>query len=179
MQTLFTEIPCAETGLSAPTGSAFSHDRAPDGKEEWLTPPEILKALGDFDLDPCAPVVRPWPMAREHYTWQDNGLLKPWTGRVWCNPPYGTETGRWMLRMAHHGNGIALIFARTETATFFESVWGMADGLLFLRGRLAFHNVDGTRGKMSAGAPSVLVAYGKVNRRVLQTCGLDGAFVIP
>ncbi len=26
-----------------------------DNKEEWLTPPEIIQALGTFDLDPCAP----------------------------------------------------------------------------------------------------------------------------
>lgn len=23
-----------------------------DGKDEWLTPPEIVRALGEFDLDP-------------------------------------------------------------------------------------------------------------------------------
>lgn len=28
------------------------------GHDEWLTPPEILRALGAFDLDPCAPVMR-------------------------------------------------------------------------------------------------------------------------
>lgn len=31
--------------------------------QEWLTPPDILRALGPFDLDPCAPVNRPWDMA--------------------------------------------------------------------------------------------------------------------
>lgn len=38
------------------------------GHDEWLTPPEILRALGAFDLDPCAPVVRPWETAAKHYT---------------------------------------------------------------------------------------------------------------
>lgn len=33
------------------------------GHDEWLTPPEILRALGEFDLDPCAPVVRLWETA--------------------------------------------------------------------------------------------------------------------
>lgn len=31
-------------------------------KDEWLTPPGIIKSLGEFDLDPCAPVKRPWDM---------------------------------------------------------------------------------------------------------------------
>ena len=37
------------------------------GKNEWLTPPELLAKLGQFDLDPCAPVNRPWPTATHHY----------------------------------------------------------------------------------------------------------------
>lgn len=52
------------------------------GKDEWLTPPEIIRALGSFDLDPCAPVKRPWEMAANHFTVLDNGLNKPWQGRV-------------------------------------------------------------------------------------------------
>ena len=38
------------------------------GHDEWLTPPNILLALGAFDLDPCAPIVRPWDTAALHYT---------------------------------------------------------------------------------------------------------------
>ena len=36
------------------------------------------------------------------------------------NPPYGPPPviGPWMRRMAAHGHGTALIFARTETAIF-------------------------------------------------------------
>jgi hypothetical protein len=113
--------------------------------DEWLTPPEILEALGPFDLDPCAPVNRPWPMASRHYTIQDDGLMKPWEGRVWLNPPYGLQAERWLRRLAEHGNGIALIFARTETEAFFSQVWERATGLLFIRGRLTFYRVDGTK----------------------------------
>jgi hypothetical protein len=38
------------------------------GKDEWLTPPEIIKSLGEFDLDPCSPINRPWDTAKNHYT---------------------------------------------------------------------------------------------------------------
>ena len=68
------------------------HQSAAMMKDEWLTPPEIIDALGgpaSFDLDPCAPVTRPWPTAKEHFTIIDNGLTKPWRGRIWFNPPYG------------------------------------------------------------------------------------------
>lgn len=153
----------------------FAHDRAPDGKEEWLTDPEIIKGLGTFDLDPCAPIDRPWDTAQTHYTITDNGLILPWHGRAWLNPPYGNKTGAFMELLASHGNGIALVYARTETAFFFDSVWNNAHALFFFRKRLIFFNVDGTpctnkkTGKPEgAGAPSVLIAYGEDNAHALK-----------
>ncbi len=158
------------------------HQSAQMLKDEWLTPPKIIQALGgpeSFDLDPCAPINRPWEMAKEHYTIVDNGLLKPWHGRVWFNPPYGGPSivGPWMRRMAEHGTGTALIFARTETDLFFETVWKRATALLFFHGRLYFHHVDGTRAAANAGAPSVLIAYGERDAQILRDCGIAGQFV--
>lgn len=142
------------------------------GTDEWLTPPHILAALGPFDLDPCAPVNRPWPTAATHYTVLDDGLSKPWVGRVWCNPPFGREAVRWLRRLRDHGDGIALIPARTETAMFYEAVWGAADAVLFLKGRPHFHRVDGSRAPFNSGAPICLVAYGPTNREALMRSGL-------
>ena len=145
--------------------------------DEWLTPPHVLEALGSFDLDPCAPICRPWDTASQHYTTEDNGLACSWRGRVWCNPPYGPAAAHWLAKLAAHGNGIALIFARTETRMFFEHVWSKASGLLFLEGRLHFHHVDGGRAPANSGGPSVLVAYGVSNAMRLRDCGLAGHFV--
>lgn len=159
-----------------------SHQSASMLKDEWLTPPGIIDALGgpfSFDLDPCASINRPWPTAREHYTIVDNGLMKPWHGRVWHNPPYGGPkiVGPWMRRMVDHGTGTTLIFARTETDLFFETVWKAAMALLFLRGRLHFHHADGTRADANAGAPSVLIAYGARDAEILQECSIPGQFI--
>jgi len=154
-----------------------SHQSARMSKDEWLTPPEIIKSLGEFDLDPCAPVNRPWPTAKEHYAVTDNGLLLPWDGRVWCNPPYGQEAIKWMRKLAEHGNGTALIFARTETKMFFETVWSEAESILFLKGRLHFHHVDGTKAKANAGAPSVLIAYDEMNAEMLEESGIEGKHI--
>jgi hypothetical protein len=155
------------------------HQSAAMLKDEWLTPPEILKALGSFDLDPCSPINRPWPTARVHYTITDDGLSRPWMGRVWFNPPYGGPKiiGPWMRRMADYGYGTALTFARTETDLFFETVWGRATALLFLRGRLYFYHVNGKRADANAGAPSVLIAYGNQDAKILESCGIAGQFV--
>lgn len=146
------------------------------GKDEWLTPPEIIHALGEFDLDPCSPIDRPWPTAKNHYTEIDNGLMMPWFGRVWCNPPYGKWTDSWLEKCAMHGDCMALVFARTETNMFFNYVWEHAHALLFLRGRIQFYHSTGERGD-SAGAPSVLAAYGKNNAEILSNCSIKGKFV--
>lgn len=140
--------------------------------DEWLTPPHIIKALGAFDLDPCSPVVRPWPTASDHLTILDDGLAREWNGRVWCNPPFGREAVRWLRRMKAHGNGIALIPARTETAMFYECVWDGADAVLFIKGRPHFHYVDGSAAPFNSGAPIALVAYGIQNVAALAASGL-------
>jgi hypothetical protein len=136
--------------------------------------------LGRFDLDPCAaPHPRPWFLADENWSLPDqDGLKEAWHRRVWLNPPYGPLTGVWLERLADHGHGTALIFARTETQMFFEQVWGRASGLLFLRRRLHYHHwPSGQRTKLNAGAPSVLVAYGERDLEALAASRLDGKLI--
>lgn len=139
----------------------------------WLTPPHIIKALGPFDLDPCSPAVRPFETAAKYYTEADDGLAQAWSGRVWMNPPYGPGMDQWLSKLAAHGNGLALIFARTETRAFFDHVWDKADALLFIKGRLRFHRPDGVMGSTAA-APSVLIAYGPENVQALERVSASG-----
>lgn len=149
-----------------------SRQSARMGNDEWLTPPEIVASLGTFDLDPCSPVIRPWDTARHHLTVHDDGLSAEWNGRVWLNPPFGREAVKWLRKLVQHGNGIALIPARTETAMFYECVWGAADAVLFVKGRPHFHYVDGRRAPANSGAPICLIAYGIANVSALQRSGL-------
>lgn len=166
-------------GAMTPTQRAMgSHQSAASGKDEWLTPPWLIDALGPFDLDPCAPRVRPWPTAARHYTAVEDGLRQPWEGVVWLNAPY-SRAEVWLARLVEHGNGIALLFARTETELFHRWVWPHARSLLFLRGRLYFHHVDGRRASDNAGAPSVLVAYGAAAAGRLAVSGVAGQLVTP
>lgn len=152
-----------ETGDAG--GTATTHD--------WLTPPEILHALGPFDLDPCASQYQPWPTAAKQYTIEDNGLTKEWVGRVWCNPPYGPHAAQWLKRCAAHGNAIAFVFARTDTAVFQENVFPFATAMLFMRGRVSFRLPGG--GKAGpAGAPSVLIAFDDAGAGALLRSGIAG-----
>jgi hypothetical protein len=149
----------------------------------WLTPPPIIEALGgadSFDLDPCAPTRPPIRTARRVYSraLSGDGLALPWSGRVWLNPPYtAADIAAWLRKLGDHGRGTALIFARTETAAFHREVWERAHGLLFLEGRLHFHDAEGRRAEANAGAPSVLCAYGADDLERLAFSGLKGALV--
>lgn len=137
------------------------------GKDEWLTPPELIKALGNFDLDPCAPVKCPWNIADVHLTIKDDGLSYDWEGRVFLNPPYD-QCEAWFEKLADHGNGIGLCYNRTETVWFDNVVYQRADAILYKRGRIKFYNVDGTVGGNGPGAGSVFVAYGVKNAHILE-----------
>lgn len=145
--------------------------------DTWLTPPSLIRALGEFDLDPCCPPNMPWTTAKIHYTKEHDGLTQPWRGRVWCNPPYSAEAVRWLRKLADHGHGTALIFARVETAWFFETVWNRAQAILFMRGRVTFCDAQGVPAKANAGAASCLIAYGDRDADVLANCRIEGQYV--
>jgi hypothetical protein len=137
----------------------------------------MLEALGPFDLDPCAAEHQPWRTARIQYTRRDDGLRRPWHGFVWCNPPFGRGVERWLTRLAAHGNGLALVPARTETQWFVSGIWQRADGVLFLHGRPRFHYEDGSVARSTIGTPICVAGYGCEAVDRLQTRGMVGTFV--
>lgn len=144
---------------------------------DWITPKFIVDALGPFDLDPCQCSRQPWPCAARGIVLPDDGLVAPWSGRVWLNPPYSVHASAWLAKLAQYGRGTALIFARTDTEMFFSHVWGHARAVLFLKGRLHFHYPDGRRAGANAGGPSCLIAYGDDDAERLARAGLPGALV--
>ena len=114
----------------------------------------------------------PWPTAARMLTEREDGLTAPWAGRVWLNPPFGQQAALWLRRLVQHGNGIALVPARTETAMFYESVWSKADSVCFVKGRPHFHYEDGKRAPFNSGAPIALIAYGTDNAETLYAANL-------
>lgn len=152
------------------------HHRPVRGEtDDWLTPPEILDALGPFDLDPCCPAVMPWRTAAVMLS--EGGLEAEWRGRVWLNPPYGPDAGRWLRRLADHGTGTALVHARTETAWWFDAIWTRASAVLFRETRIHFHFPSGARAPHNSGAPAAFVAYGEPDAAILRRSGIPGAYI--
>ena len=69
---------------------------------EHYTPTYILErvaaVLHGIDLDPCADPAKTVP-ASTHYTAHENGLMQPWEGTVYMNPPYGRQIVQWVERL--------------------------------------------------------------------------------
>jgi hypothetical protein len=152
-----------------------SHQKTVGETQTWITPKWIIDALGPFDLDPCSADPQPWPCAERAYTC--GGLDWKWDGRVWLNPPFDRyEVGKWIRRLADHGNGTALLHARTE-AEWFEPVWEKARAILFLADRLYFHYPDGRRAEANSGAPACLIAFGPWDVNKLVKSHIAGALV--
>lgn len=159
--------------------SGFTHESPVNESIEWYTPPEIFEALGlTFDLDPCSPGPgRSYVPTLKHYTIHDNGLLLPWAGTCYVNPPYGAHTKVWMEKLANHGDGIALVFARTDVA-WFQKHGTRADMICFVNSRIRFFQGNITDRGGSPGAGSMLLAYGPKAVAALQQSGLGPCFTL-
>lgn len=89
-------------------------------KNDILQTPEwVYKALGPFDLDPCAGENT---RIAEINLWDgrcENGLTKDWLGGqfVWCNPPY-SQKELWIEKMIDHGHGILILPERGSAPWF-------------------------------------------------------------
>jgi hypothetical protein len=130
---------------------------------EWYTPHHIIAAarevMGGIDLDPAScELANQTVKASTIYTKEDNGLSKPWHGRIWLNPPYGrfTNTGRqtsWqgtfikkLLTEWDAGNveqAIVLLLGNACFARYFPPLWDYP--LCFFDGSLVFYREDGRR----------------------------------
>lgn len=128
----------------------------------WSTPQELFDALNEefhFTLDVCA--LPENAKCERFFTPEIDGLLQPWNGRVWCNPPYGREIGAWVRRgyLAAKSNVaevvVMLLPARTDTRWFHEYIYKKSE-IRFLKGRLKFGNSQN-----SAPFPSMVVIFRK------------------
>lgn len=128
---------------------------------EWETPIDLFEALNSefgFTIDAAATSEN--AKLPRYFTQSDDGLSKSWKGeRVWCNPPYGREIGRWIEKAATCDADLVvlLIPARTDTKAWHEFILNKAE-VRFIRGRLKFTKSGG--GKESS---SVSVRTGRVS----------------
>ena len=138
---------------------------------EYYTPPEVFSALGlHFDLDVCAPEGGiPWLPATNHYSIKDDGLLQPWNGRVWMNPPY-SKPGPWIERFIAHRNGVCL--TQVSKSSAFRNLWQSADGIVIPQtSPLSQSKFVHGSGRKTVFMPVALFAFGSSCVEALETFG--------
>jgi len=99
------------------------HEPCIGATDDWYTPRHIFDALGlIFDLDPCSPGPTHWVPARKIYMKEDDGLVQPWSGTVFMNPPFGRRNGHvpW-LPSSSRTVMASLLCARTRAAHGFTN----------------------------------------------------------
>jgi hypothetical protein len=103
--------------------------------------------------------------AHTFYTRVDDGLARPWFGRVFVNPPFGGRHGHlpWLERFLDHGDGIAIVRAYTS-AGWFHDLALRAQTMLFPRGKTKFIRPDGTIGSQPGHGVVLLGMGGRCNR---------------
>lgn len=109
-------------------------------RDDWRTPDWLFDSLNAefrFTLDPCSTDEN--AKCVKHYTQVDDGLSQPWDGeRVFCNPPYGRQIGRWVKKAAESRALVVMLLpARTDTRWFHNYIYHKAE-IRFLSGRLTF-----------------------------------------
>ena len=109
--------------------SLFNYVNAETTSNDHYTPKWVFDLLDvTFDLDVAAPVGGvPWIPALQSYSQADDGLVQPWHGLVWCNPPF-SDILPWVRRLNEHRNGIALL-PHTKGG-WREEIWQGADGVV-------------------------------------------------
>lgn len=126
---------------------------------EWATPQKFFDELNkefNFNLDPCA-------NTKNHkcamwFNEKEDGLSKSWdNSRIFMNPPYGHEIGKWVKKASEARGGVVvcLLPARTDTKYFHEYIYKNPRATIrFIKGRLKFGD-----SKNSAPFPSMIVIF--------------------
>lgn len=151
-------------GVLHKAGTRYYADRP--RSNEWYTPQAVIDAaratMGGIDLDPAScEAANEIVQAATWYAEGDDGLSKPWTGRIWLNPPYSSGgkdcLAAWMQRAREavaSGEAkelILLVHNVPDTKAGHPALRECA-AACFTAPRLKFHGPDGhVPGAMSTG----------------------------
>lgn len=123
----------------------------------YETPQDLFDQLDEefhFDLDVCA--LPENAKCDRYFTPEDDGLMQPWIGTCWMNPPYGREISRWVEKAyeesLNNATVVCLLPARTDTRWFHN--YCIKGEVRFLKGRLRFGNC-----RYTAPFPNMIVVF--------------------
>jgi len=145
----------------------------PAKDNNWFTPAKYIEAaravMNGIDLDPasCEQANRTVKATR-YYTKEDNGLMQPLYGRIWCNPPYGRiggdhPTKSYQSLFADHllrhrdviDQAILLLLGNACFQKWFEPLWEYP--LCFHHGKIEFERISGKSDSFGFGTTFVYI----------------------
>lgn len=118
-------------------------------RQDWATPDGVFEHLatryGPFTLDAAASTAN--ARCPDYLTEANDALTHPWTGRVWCNPPYShvAHFVEHAIRETQAGRAevvVLLVPARPCTVWFREAA-EHAHEILWRSGRVTFEGAPG------------------------------------
>jgi ParB family chromosome partitioning protein len=128
------------------------------GNNEWYTPSYIIEAarntMGSIDLDPASSAIaNQIVMAKRYYNKEDNGLIQPWYGNIWLNPPYSRSlisqfSSAVTNKRRDFNQAIVLVNNATETL-WFDNLTKNCCAMCFLDHRIKFTDANGRPGGSS------------------------------
>jgi DNA N-6-adenine-methyltransferase (Dam) len=132
-------------GMAAPNNN---------GCNEWYTPAThielVRRVLGEIDLDPAShPFAQQTVQAAQFFTQEDDGLARPWGGRIFCNPPYSKGlitpfVDKLLAEIASGNVREAILLTHNHSDTrWFQAAVGLARRVCLTAGRLGFYGSNG------------------------------------
>jgi hypothetical protein len=140
--------------------------------DNWYTPISLISHVrdffqGDITTDPASSdYANKLIKARTYYVKEQNGLIRPWKGRVWCNPPYcngaaltwlETAKEKWLDR--EYIDCIMLI-NRSDNKHIYDLIDNYACAYFQIRNRVKFINGQAHEGKTAPRYNNDLIYFG-------------------
>jgi ParB family chromosome partitioning protein len=166
------------TGANAPSPGANAPQTtrqllSQSDQNDWRTPRKFLDAaravMDGIDLDPATSIeANETVKAKKIYVQADNGLVQPWKGRVWLNPPYGGDARLFVDRLLKEyqvGNVTAaccLINSHPTETKWFQQLFDYT--ICFVAGRIDFGGPSRAVSSTSTHGSAVAYLGGEVDK---------------